>query len=207
MAEDLMKDEDIDHCLVVGAEEADWILCDAYWKWRLLRSKPPIEPFLQPARGTILSEGAGAILLGRKGSVQIDATDAGAYYSKRSELTEGLKRILRRIHTPDNAIVIGSANGTFIDSAEAHALSQVLGKPLVYTPKAALGESVGASGLWQVIVAAQALQSGQLPPVVHGRSDARLQIPKSSIPTREYRNAIITSCGLNQQISALRLSI
>jgi 3-oxoacyl-(acyl-carrier-protein) synthase len=207
LAEDLMEDEGINYCLVVGAEEADWILCDAYWKWRLLRSKPPIEPFLKPARGTILSEGAGAILLGRQGSIQIDATDAGAYYSKRSDLSEGLKRILRRIQTSDNAIVIGSANGTFIDCAEARALSEVLGKALVYTPKGALGESVGAGGLWQVIVAAQALQTGQLPAVVHASSDAPLQIAKSSMTTRDYRSAIITNCGLNQQISALRLSV
>ena len=45
MAEDLMASETLDHCLVVGAEEADWLLCDAYRKWRLLRSAPPIEPF------------------------------------------------------------------------------------------------------------------------------------------------------------------
>src|SRR3954467_4200865 len=63
MAEDLLLDDTLHYCLVVGAEEADWLLCDAYRKWRLLRSAPPIEPFQQPARGTILSEGAGAILL------------------------------------------------------------------------------------------------------------------------------------------------
>ena len=38
MAEDLMADGGLDYCLVVGAEEADWLLCDAYRKWRLLRS-------------------------------------------------------------------------------------------------------------------------------------------------------------------------
>ena len=39
MAEDLMADPDLDRCLVVGAEEADWLLCDAYRKWRLLRAR------------------------------------------------------------------------------------------------------------------------------------------------------------------------
>src|SRR5207253_4480313 len=67
MAEDLMIGDALDYCLVVGAEEADWLLCDAYRKWRLLRSAPPVEPFQQPARGTILSEGAGAILLSSEG--------------------------------------------------------------------------------------------------------------------------------------------
>src|SRR6267143_4772547 len=70
MAENLMANNTVDHCLVVGAEEADWLLCDAYRKWRLLRSTPPIQPFQRPPRGTILSEGAGAILLSRNGSIQ-----------------------------------------------------------------------------------------------------------------------------------------
>ena len=50
MAEDLMANPALDRCLVVGAEEADWLLCDAYRRWRLLREAPPIEPFGQPAR-------------------------------------------------------------------------------------------------------------------------------------------------------------
>src|SRR6267143_6401467 len=68
MAEDLLYDDEIDSCLVVGAEEADWLLCDAYRRWRLVRSTPPIEPFHKSAKGTIFSEGAGAVLLGRNGS-------------------------------------------------------------------------------------------------------------------------------------------
>src|SRR5438876_8013322 len=70
MAEDLMTNPELDRCLVVGAEEADWLLCDAYRKWRLLRAKPPIEPFAQRAKGMILSEGAGAVLVARVGGVR-----------------------------------------------------------------------------------------------------------------------------------------
>ncbi|PYK26775.1 MAG: hypothetical protein DME52_05385 [Verrucomicrobia bacterium] len=65
MAEDLMANEALDHCLVVGTEEIDWLLCDAYQRWRLLCRAPPIEPFGKHKRGMILSEGAGAILLAR----------------------------------------------------------------------------------------------------------------------------------------------
>ena len=43
MAEDLMANEAIDYCLVVGTEEIDWLLCDAYRRWRLLRPASPIE--------------------------------------------------------------------------------------------------------------------------------------------------------------------
>src|SRR5881296_3876299 len=65
MAEDVMTDKSLDYCLVVGTEEIDWLLCDAYRRWRLLRSAPPIEPFSKKKRGMILSEGAGAIVLER----------------------------------------------------------------------------------------------------------------------------------------------
>ena len=34
MATDLIESGQIDSCLVVGAEEADWLLCDAYRRWR-----------------------------------------------------------------------------------------------------------------------------------------------------------------------------
>src|SRR3712207_7903201 len=45
MAEDLMENPAIERCLVIAAEEADWLLCDAYSRWRLVRKQPPIEVF------------------------------------------------------------------------------------------------------------------------------------------------------------------
>src|SRR5207237_5317405 len=93
MAEDLMVNEALDYCLVVGAEEVDWLLCDAYRKWRLLRLLPPVEPFASIARGMIVSEGAGAVLLGREGPVTVEKIDAGGYYSKRAEAEEAVKKI------------------------------------------------------------------------------------------------------------------
>jgi 3-oxoacyl-(acyl-carrier-protein) synthase len=207
MAEDLMTNDELDYCLVVGTEEADWLLCDAYRKWRLLRSAPPIEPFLKPPKGMILSEGAGAILLGRQGPVKVDITHIGAHYSKRREATESLQRVLRCVGPADGAIVLASANGTFIDEAEARAVSKALPKAIVYTPKPALGESVGAGGLWQVIVAAQALRTGRLPPLLHVTSDIPFRVPTYSANRTESECAIVLSCGLSQQVAGLRLSI
>src|SRR5436189_4900341 len=34
MAEDMMVDEALDYWLLVGTEEVDWLLCDAYRRWR-----------------------------------------------------------------------------------------------------------------------------------------------------------------------------
>src|SRR6266498_4735939 len=85
MAEELMANEALDYCLVVGTEEVDWLLCDAYRRWRLLRRAPPIEPFSKQSRGMILSEGAGAILLGQDGPFIIESAHPGGCFTKRAE--------------------------------------------------------------------------------------------------------------------------
>jgi 3-oxoacyl-[acyl-carrier-protein] synthase II len=205
MADDLMANEALDYCLVVGAEEADWLLCDAYRRWRLLRLTPPIEPFNEKKRGMILSEGAGAVLLARDGPVVIECTHAGMCYQRRSEAEGVLKRILYDLGQMEIDFVISSANGTFIDRAECEALRQTIPDAFVYTAKPALGESVGAAGLWQIIVAAQALHSGELPPLLHAGPTIPLRTSASRIPMAGAQRAIVLSCGVNQQIAGLRL--
>src|SRR5438046_3320623 len=122
MAEDLMANEALDHCLVVGTEEIDWLLCDAYRRWRLLRSSPPIEPFSAQQRGMILSEGAGAILLARHGPFTIEFAHPGGCFSKRAEAGDILKQILNDLSETQIDFVISSANGTFVDQAESEAI-------------------------------------------------------------------------------------
>jgi len=207
MAEDLMANEAIDHCLIVGTEELDWLLCDAYRRWRLLRAAPPIEPFSKQKRGMILSEGAGAILLAREGGFAIECTHPGGYFTKRAEAVEILKRILRDLSLREIDLVVSSANGTFVDEAECRALKAVIPNALVYTGKPALGESVGAAGLWQIILATQALRSAELPPVLHADPAMALPLPLSRTPMTGARRAIVLSCGLNQQAAGLRLAI
>jgi 3-oxoacyl-(acyl-carrier-protein) synthase len=207
MAEDLMAHAEFDYCLVVGAEEVDWLLCDAYRRWRLLRFEPPVEPFRQRARGMILSEGAGAILLARNGSPTIEPINPGGYYRKRSEAEEILKRILCDLNETEIDFVVCSANGTFVDEAERKALAEVIPDAIVYTPKPALGESVGAAGLWQVIIAALALQRGALPPVLHVEPTKQLRISTVRLSLANAKDAIVLSCGVNQQAAGLRLSI
>ena len=204
MASDLLDNGALESCLVVGAEEADWLLCDAYHKWRLLKSEPPIEPFHDPPRGMILSEGAGAVLLARQGAVQIDAIDAGGNFSQRREATEIVRRILRNL-ADEQVCVVASANGTFIDLAERNAIQRELPSALVYSAKPALGESVGASALWQVIAGAQALHTKRLPPMSHLPQKVGLNTPTPE--EMSCSKAIILSCGLNQQVAGLRLSI
>jgi 3-oxoacyl-(acyl-carrier-protein) synthase len=207
MAADLMANGALDYCLVVGAEEVDWLLCDAYSKWRLLRSDPPVEVFLESPKGMILSEGAGAILLARKGPVKIDNLPVAGNYRQRSEMTGVLKRILSNLTRAGANIVIASANGTFIDAAECTAISELIPDALVYTAKPSLGESVGAGALWQIIVGAQALISGELPPLLHARPQIPLRVPAARITVDPGAYALVSSCGLNQQVAGLVLGM
>ena len=207
MAEQLMANAALDYCLVVGTEEIDWLLCDAYRRWRLLRLAPPIEPFSKQDRGMILSEGAGAIVLGRDGSVMIERAHPGGYFRRRVEAEKILKGILYDLGEIEIDFVISSANGTFVDHAESQALQEVTPNAVIYTGKPALGESVGAAGLWQIILAAQTLRSKEIPPVLHADHSVPLRLSLSRTPVPSARSAIVVSCGLNQQAAGLRLAM
>jgi len=189
LAEDLLASDDLDSCLVVGAEEIDPLVCEAYRQWRFLRNqnKPT-------GRGMIVSEGAGAVLLERcdegsgSSATTIEQIVPGRNFFRRPEAAAQLAAVVGRL---ENGIAfgVGSANATFIDGAERAAVGNAL--PL-YSPKIALGESVGASVLWQLIVAAQALKTGTLP--------GTLNLPASS-------RAFVLACGLNQQTGGLTLQL
>ncbi len=207
MAEDVMTDKSLDYCLIVGTEEVDWLLCDAYRRWRLLRSGPPIEPFGKQKRGMILSEGAGAIVLARGGPITVERAHPGGCYGKRGEAEEVVKGMLRDLSEVEIDVVISSANGTFIDQAEQGALEQVIPDAVTYAAKPALGESVGASGLWQVMLGAQALRHGELPPVLHADPAISLRLAHSRMTLVGARRAIILSSGVNQQVAGLRLAL
>jgi 3-oxoacyl-(acyl-carrier-protein) synthase len=198
MAEDLMQSDALDYCLVVGAEEADWLLCDAYRKWRLLRAAPPVEPFQQPPRGMIPSEGAGAILVGRNGGVEIEQIAGGTNFRKQRDAGECMRAVFSELCRTQPDLVVASANGTFIDEAERSAIVQNCPDARVYAMKCAVGESVGASSLWQIISGAQALIGQRAPLCPWWAGPAQTN-------SRPLRSAIVSACGLNQQVAGLRL--
>jgi 3-oxoacyl-(acyl-carrier-protein) synthase len=184
LAEDLIASSEIDACLVVGAEEIDSLVCEAYRQWRLLRD--PRQP--QSQRGMIVSEGAGAVLLRKSGGdFEIDRIDAGGNFFRRREAAGKLRRVVQHLDGKV-AFCVGSANGTFVDEAERLALGNEL--PF-YSPKGALGDSVGASVLWQLIVATQALRTNSLP----------------NHPSVPSARALVLACGLNQQFGGLTLRV
>jgi 3-oxoacyl-(acyl-carrier-protein) synthase len=205
MAEDLMlADARLDYCLVVGAEEVDWLLCDAYRRWRLLRSSPPLEVFGEPSGGTILSEGAGAVLLTRDAPIQLETTSSGGSYRDRRQSKELLRKIIVDLRAEEIGLVVASANGTFIDQAEKGAIREVAADALVYTVKPALGESVGASAMWQIIIAAQALAHSQIPPLLHTLKEAGVHVP-DGVAKLNGDQAMVLTCGLGRQAGGARL--
>ncbi|MGI8432497.1 MAG: beta-ketoacyl synthase N-terminal-like domain-containing protein [Chthoniobacterales bacterium] len=202
MAEDLLANPELDRVLVVGAEEADELLADAYRKWRLLRASPPLEPFARPARGLILSEGAGAVLVAREGPVEIERIHPGGNFARQRELVRELDGIGRELAAEGPAdLFVASANGTFIDAVEQRVAADHFPGAALYTPKPAMGESVAAGGIWQVICAALALRRQELPPVLGATADFR-----PTAAPQPWSRAIVTTCGLNQQVAALALS-
>jgi 3-oxoacyl-(acyl-carrier-protein) synthase len=207
MADDLMMNPGLDFCLVVGAEETDWLLCDAYQKWRLLKTQPPIELFRDPPRGMILSEGAGAILFARDGPIRVDKIHAGTNFSRREEASETIVRILSDLADERAEILVASANGTFVDVAEEIAVLREMSNATIYSLKPALGESVGASAIWQVIAAAESLRTKRVPPLLHVDPENTGKLSFASGSETSASAAIVLSCGLNQQVAGLRLSI
>ncbi len=192
MADDLMANPELDRVLVVGAEEVDWLLCDAYRQWRLLRAAPPVEPFVRPPRGTVLSEGAGAILLARTGTVAFARIHPGGNFARQCELVRQLDKIGADLAANGPAdLFVASANGTFIDAAEQTVAQKYFPAVTIQTPKSSLGESVAAGGIWQVICAAEALRR-QKPSLTNGA---------------ELKRAVVTTCGLNQQVAGLALHL
>jgi 3-oxoacyl-(acyl-carrier-protein) synthase len=185
LAEDLIASSDLDACLVVAAEEIDPLVCEAYRQWRFLRD--PKKP--ETGRGMIMSEGAGAVLLKRSnGGSEIDQIVPGANFFRRSEASSRLGCVMARLKN-GIGFCVGSANGTFIDRAERAAVGD---KMPLYSPKIALGESVGASAFWQLITASKALESGTLP------TSSKLPIDS---------RALVLACGLNQQTGGLTLRL
>ena len=142
--------------------------------------------------GMILSEGAGALLLHRGKGVAIGEVDAGANFNSRKDLPALLATVLSHLDQPRADALVTSANGTFIDCAEQQAIASVGSKAQVFAPKVSVGESVGASAIWQTIVAAQILLTQQ--------------IPGSAQQATQFNNVAVLTSGLNQQTAGLRLA-
>jgi 3-oxoacyl-(acyl-carrier-protein) synthase len=127
----------------------------------------------------------------------MEKISAGGNFSRQKEASDWIDKVYVDLAGGKIDLVVGSANGTFIDAAEHQAWQRHCAGALFYSPKPALGEAVSASGLWQLISAVQALRTQQVPPL--------LRAPASMIsePKTRFQRAVVSVCGLNQQVGGL----
>ncbi len=147
--EQLLETSEVDHVVVVGGEEIDWVLCEAYRTWRLAR--------------TPLAEGAAAVVLARDGAVTLRAIHEGVPFFNRAQAAGAMGKVHAELAARGPIdLVVSCANGTFIDDAEARGLDRFFSAVPVVRPKQSLGEALGASALMQTIFAAQSLRNLRL---------------------------------------------
>jgi 3-oxoacyl-(acyl-carrier-protein) synthase len=199
----LANQHELELCVVVGTEEAEWVLSDAFNAWRMATRKSDFEVFGKP-EGTILGEGAAAVVLGRKGGVPLLRSGPGlSFFSRRDALTAARQALAAAIQTESPDCLISSANGTFIDRIEERVFSELLPRILVYSYKPALGEALGASALFQTVFAALALRNQTVPGTRHGGD----RLPSLCRESRAMKlgRALVLTVGFNQQVNSLLL--
>ena len=145
LGEQLLDLGEADYCVVVGCEELDWILCEAYRTWRFTRAP--------------LAEGAAALVLAREGRHTIAPTGGVPFFRQR-DAAGALEKVLGKLTSnekPDFAIAGDDA--TFADRAIASALGYSCpAVAKIPSPKRNFGEMLAAGGLASVIYAALHLE-------------------------------------------------
>ena len=195
----------LDHCLVVGTEEADWLLADAFASWGMATNLDQFEVYGRSS-GTIFGEGAAAVLIGRTGLLAIASSSPGVPFRSFRESESAAREMFggrRPEGMPD--LIVSSANGTFADEVERKVFHESYPSVPVYAPKPAVGEALGASALLQVAIAGLALRHQQLP----GTLAAGSKLLSVNRETRSCLSsqALVTSVGFNHQVNALNLCL
>jgi 3-oxoacyl-(acyl-carrier-protein) synthase len=196
---------ELDRCLVVGTEEGDWLLADAFASWRMATTKDFFEVYGTPS-GTVFAEGAAAVLIGRTGSILLWGSSAGqSFFSRRDSAVVAVDLFGKFLTKMSPDLVVSSANGTFADEVERMVFARFLPAAPVDAPKPAIGEALGASALFQVVVAALCLRLRQIP----GTLDAGPKLPTLNRQTRPHSgaDAMVTCVGFSQQINAVALKV
>ncbi len=159
----LLNDE-IDACLVVGAEEVDSLTAEALH-------------LLSP--GAVLSEGAGALLLERNGAGPLIAEIAGPVpiagppgRAARTAAALTLRESLAPL--PPDTLLIDDSNGCVRSDAPTLAAWADWNGPR-QSPRRILGEAPGASTALQCVLAFQAILNGACPAAVAAATGADQQ--------------------------------
>lgn len=139
----------VDSCLVVGAEELDWLTADAF---RLF------------SKEVIMSAGAGAIWLRREPSpIALSGVTTPRLFTRRQSAALAAARVRDELTSLPHAsptLLCDSRHGfTTLDRAESSAWSHW--NDLRMSPKAPLGEGLVAGAAWQTVAAVDALAANR----------------------------------------------
>jgi hypothetical protein len=148
---ELLAVGEADFCLIVSAQELDWITGEAYSRWGLIQDGSN--------SASVFSECAAAIVLSREiKSCQVSAIHCGFSCPTEKDIEEGLEAVLKELLPGSRVdIAVSCASGTRLDLAETNCLARYLPATKVLTPKAVLGESLACSAIQQVIIGALGL--------------------------------------------------
>jgi hypothetical protein len=149
LAAQWLDEELVEGCLVVGAEEVDWVTADAF---RLF------------TRRLILSEGAGALYLRREPgagrSVELAAVTDSHLFRDRAGRVAAAKFVAKQLGTaPADALCDSLQDVPLFDEPDAIAWAGWRGARL--SPRKVLGEGLMAASAWQCALAAGAVQRGE----------------------------------------------
>jgi 3-oxoacyl-(acyl-carrier-protein) synthase len=149
LAADWLQCGKVDACLVIGAEESDWITADP---WRHFERRQP------------LSEGAGALLL-RSGESTGALAELVAVTEPRLHVRSGgragaLHAMRRELRDLNGGLLCDSrCGGGRLDAVEAAAWADWSGH--VMSPKSVLGEGLAAGSAWQCVAACDAIHQSE----------------------------------------------
>lgn len=142
LAAEWLADGQVDGCLVLGTEEADWITADAFRHF---------------SGRSVMSEGAGALFLRRtphSSGVTLEKITAPALYLQGQSARAAAHRMRAELPgpSPERVLYLGTQNIPRLDRPEAAAWQDWTG-PCV-EPKRLLGEALTATAAWQCVAAA-----------------------------------------------------
>ena len=149
LAGDWLANQQVDGCLVVGAEESEWLAVDAY---RLT------------APSIILSDGAAAIYLSAEApkcaaSELVAVTDSHLFVGRAARLKAAHETWAELMAgAPADLLCDGLQGIAKIDDEEERTLAGWVSGRI--SPKRVLGEGLMAAAGWQCVVAAEALRRG-----------------------------------------------
>jgi hypothetical protein len=140
----------VEACVVVGAEETNWLLADALWHLE---------------HQAVVSGGAGALCLSLDPAVSLGVeldriTDAHTYTSRTSRAQAA--RLVRSQLPPGSRteLLCDGLSGSYrADAAERAAWCDWPGRRI--SPKSILGEGLMAGGAWQCVAACREILSGE----------------------------------------------